>query len=104
MKENIVLMIIGMGIVTYLPRMLPLVAFKAKNIHPHIRGVLKNVPYAALGALIFPGIFMTKGHIFFGLLGALTAFLVAYLGAGLIYVVLSTIAVLSFCAYLLNVL
>lgn len=92
--------IVGMGAVTYLPRMLPLVVFDAKKIHPRLRGILKNVPYAALGALIFPGILLTNHDLLFGIIGALTAFAVAYFGAGLMYVVLSAIVVLSVYAYL----
>lgn len=101
MKSALIWVIIGMGAVTYLPRMLPLVAFDAKKIHPRLRGILKNVPYAALGALIFPGIFLTNGGILFGVVGAVTAFVVAYFGAGLIYVVLSAVAVLSVYVFLI---
>lgn len=100
MTLPVIWIIVGMGVVTYVPRMLPLVVFDAKKIHPRLRGVLKNVPYAALGALIFPGILLTNHDLLFGIIGAGTAFLVAYLGANLIYVVLSAIVVLSLYAYL----
>jgi branched-subunit amino acid transport protein len=100
MMSSLFWIIIGMGLVTYIPRMLPLVAFDAKNIHPRLQGILKNVPYAALGALIFPGIFLVNPHdLLFGLLGAVTAFVIAFLGANLIVVVLSAIAVLSVYSY-----
>lgn len=92
-------MIVGMGIVTYVPRMLPLVAFNAEKLHPRLKGILKNVPYAALGALIVPGVFTVNDDLLFGMIGAVTAFLVAYLGANLIFVVLSAIMVLSVYSY-----
>jgi branched-subunit amino acid transport protein len=96
MKSEILWMIIGMGLVTYIPRMLPFVLFKGVELPPFIQGVLKNVPYATLGALIFPAIILIqKGDIWYGLLGAATAFIAAFLGANVIVVVLGSIAVLA---------
>lgn len=99
MTGALIWVIIGMGVVTYIPRMLPLVAFDAKKIHPRLQGILKNVPFAALGALIIPGVLTVNGDWLFGLVGAATAFIVAYLGANLIYVVLSAIVVLTAYSY-----
>lgn len=99
MDLKIVLIIIGMAVVTYIPRMLPLVVLNGKKMNPFLQGVLQNVPYAALGALIMPGILFIHDEIWFGLIGAITAFVAAYLGANVIIVVLSSIAVLSFVSY-----
>lgn|SRR5688572_16736154 len=95
MKAEIVWMILGMAVVTYLPRMLPFVLFKGKELPPFLQGVLKNVPYATLGALIFPGILFIQDDIWFGVLGAAAAFTAAFLGANVIIVVLGSIAVLT---------
>lgn len=95
MKAEIVWMIIGMGLVTYIPRMLPFVLFKGKELPSFLQGVLKNVPFATLGALIFPGILLIQEDIWYGILGAAAAFLTAFLGANVIVVVLSSIAVLT---------
>lgn len=92
-------MIIGMGVVTYLPRMLPFVLFKGKELPAFWQGVLKNVPFATLGALIFPGILLIQEDIWFGILGAAAAFLMAFLGANVIVVVISAIAVLTVYSY-----
>lgn len=102
MKSEILWMIIGMGLVTYIPRMLPFVLFKGKDLPPFIQGVLRNVPYATLGALIFPAILLIqKGDIWYGLIGAATAFIAAFLGANVILVVLSSITVLAVYSYLM---
>lgn len=93
--DSIILIIIGMAIVTYLPRMIPLVSFSGKEVPPFIQSVLKNVPYATLGALIVPGIFLISEDIWFGIIGAAAAFIIAYLGANVIVVVLGSIAVLT---------
>lgn len=102
MKSEIVWMIIGMGVVTYLPRMLPFILFKGRELPPFIQGVLKNVPYATLGALIFPAIiFIQKDDIWYGILGAAAAFFAAFLGANVIVVVLGSITVLAVYSYFL---
>ncbi|WP_227413577.1 AzlD domain-containing protein [Cytobacillus luteolus] len=95
----IVLMIIGMAVVTYIPRMLPLVFLNGIKLPPFLQGVLKNVPFATLGALIVPGIFLINEDMWFGVIGAITAFVVAYLGANVIMVVLSAIVSLSIYSY-----
>ncbi|OLO40630.1 branched-chain amino acid transporter [Alkalihalophilus pseudofirmus] len=95
MDTNILLIIAGMAIVTYIPRMLPLVFFNAKKIPPKMQAVLRNVPYAALGALIFPGILTVHENVMFGIIGGVTAAIIAYFGASLIVVVLSSIGILS---------
>ncbi|MFP5110869.1 AzlD domain-containing protein [Bacillaceae bacterium C204] len=102
MKTEIVWMILGMGLVTYIPRMMPFVLFKGKELPPFIQGVLKNVPFATLGALIFPSILLIqKNDIWYGVLGAAAAFIAAFLGANVIIVVLGSIAVLSIYSYLM---
>ncbi|WHY78921.1 AzlD domain-containing protein [Neobacillus sp. WH10] len=102
MKSEIIWMIFGMGLVTYIPRMLPFVLFKGKELPPFIQGVLKNVPYAALGALIFPAIiFIQEDDIWYGILGAAAAFIAAYLGANVILVVLGSIVILALYSFLL---
>ncbi|MGN7387085.1 AzlD domain-containing protein [Sporosarcina sp. SAFN-015] len=89
-------MLFGMALVTYIPRMVPLTFLDGKELPPIISGVLSNIPYAVLGALIFPAIiFVQEGNILFGVIGAATAFLIAFLGGGVMPVVLGTIGVLA---------
>ncbi|MCM3573341.1 MULTISPECIES: AzlD domain-containing protein [Mesobacillus] len=99
MSKEIVIMIIGMAIVTYIPRMLPFVMFRGKELPPFLQGVLKNVPYATLGALIFPAILFIQEDIWYGLVGAAAAFIVAFMGANVIVVVIGSISVLTLYSY-----
>lgn len=101
MENSVLLIIFAMAIVTYLPRMLPLVTLNTEKIPPIVQGVLKNVPYAILGTLIFPGILTINENIWFGVIGAVVAFAVSFIGANLIVVVLSAILVLTVISYLL---
>jgi branched-subunit amino acid transport protein len=94
-SNSVIWMIIGMGVVTYIPRMLPFVLFKGKALPPFIQGVLRNVPYATLGALIFPGILFIQEDLWYGIIGAAVAFFAAFMGANVIVVVLGSIAALS---------
>ncbi|WP_175988282.1 AzlD domain-containing protein [Bacillus sp. Marseille-Q1617] len=96
MNSTVIWMIIGMAVVTYIPRMLPFLVFKGKELPPFLQGVLKNVPFAVLGALIFPSILLIQeGNLLFGVVGTAAAFLIAFLGANVIVVVIGAISILS---------
>ncbi len=92
----IIFIIIGMAVVTYIPRMLPFVMFRGRELPPFIQGVLQNVPFATLGALIFPAVLLiNEGNLLYGVVGAAAAFIIAFLGANVIIVVIGAIAGLS---------
>lgn len=89
-------MLLGMALATYIPRMIPLVFLEGKELPPLVSGVLRNIPYAVLGALIFPAIlFVQEGDFLFGVIGLITSFLIAFLGGSVMMVVLGTIGILS---------
>lgn len=89
-------MLLGMALATYIPRMIPLTLLDGKKLPPLVSGILSNIPYAVLGALIFPAIlYVQEGHLLFGILGTIAAFTIAFLGGGVMPVVLGTIAVLA---------
>jgi branched-subunit amino acid transport protein len=50
------LLLAGMFLVTYVPRLLPFLFARDLALPSWVRKWLKFFPYAALGALIFPGI------------------------------------------------
>lgn len=84
--------IIGMALVTFIPRIVP--AFIVDYIHfpSWANKWLQAIPYAALGALIFPGITTVipdKPHI--GLIAGGVAIGLAWLRIHVIIVVLSSI-------------
>lgn len=49
-------LILGMGIVTYLPRVLPLVLLAERNLPAGLRDWLSLIPVAILAALLAPGL------------------------------------------------
>lgn len=95
MSFEMFLLIIGMALATYVTRMPALVFFNGVNVPPRVEGILKNVPYAALGALIFPGALFIHDNILFGIVGIVSAFIISFLGGSLIVVVLGSIAILT---------
>ena len=58
MKINlpVILTILGMCLVTYIPRMLPAVLLDKLKFSPKLEKMLKLIPYTAMSALIFPGV------------------------------------------------
>jgi len=94
-EGSLLLIFVGMAAVTYLPRMLPFVIFSDLDFSPFAKKVLKNLRYAILGGLIFPGIFMVSEDPLFGVAGGLVAFTLAYLGADAVFVVIGTIVFMA---------
>ncbi|WP_099157360.1 AzlD domain-containing protein [Virgibacillus ndiopensis] len=84
--------IIGMSLVTMIPRLVPAYIVDKIKFPDWANRWLNAIPYAALGALIFPGIMTVKAdqpHV--GLIGGFVAIILAYLGLNVILVVLGAI-------------
>jgi len=94
-------LIAGMMLVTYLPRLLPLVALSRRPLPRPLRRVLAYVPFAALGALIVRGIAESAGAMLPATIAAIAvAAGLSFRGGGLVSSVIAAIAaaylVLSF--------
>lgn len=95
MKINLTYFLISvaiMALVTYLPRMLPLVIFRKKINNRYVRSFLNYVPYAVLAAMTFPDIFSATSSPLSALAGLIVALALAYWGKGLLTVALSASA------------
>ncbi|KUO53583.1 MAG: branched-chain amino acid transporter [Desulfitibacter sp. BRH_c19] len=89
--EKYFLLIMAMTLVTYLPRVFPLLFLHELKLSPKIQEFLSNIPYAVLGALIVPGVFYSTGNLSYSMVGAATAVLMAYFNLNLLLVVLGSI-------------
>lgn len=98
--NNIYMLILGMMIVTYLPRFVPFLLMNNRKIPSKAEEFLSYIPYAALGALIIPG-FITAipGHWMVSLIGILTALVLGYLKNG---VVIPVVGAICTCMLLVN--
>ena len=89
-----------MFLVTYLPRMLPLVIFRKTIENQFVKSFLAYVPYAVLGAMTFPGILFSTAPdggfspVYFigGLVGMAVAMVLAFFKRGLLLVAVSAVA------------
>ncbi|MBZ4646944.1 MAG: hypothetical protein PWR27_1077 [Petroclostridium sp.] len=96
MEQKIILAIIGMSLVTYIPRMLPLVILSKFEMHPLFLKWLKYIPVAVLSALLVPGILLSDKNLAVSLdnknfLASIPCFLVAAKTKNLFFTVLAGI-------------
>lgn len=68
MDQNLIfLTILGMLIVTYLPRVLPMWVLSSKSLPPVVEAWLRYVPVAVLAAMLFPALLVQKHQVTLGL-------------------------------------
>lgn len=76
---EVYLLILGMAVVTYLPRLLPAVFVSRIRFGPKTTKFLKLIPYTAIAALIFPGVLKTDpAHWTIGAFGITAAVFLAW--------------------------
>ena len=83
MEVRILLIIIGMAIVTYLPRVLPIVSLSKVPLPRIVLRWLSFIPVAVLSALLIPSLVVTEGKVNLSLdneflLASIPAFIVAF--------------------------
>lgn len=85
-------LVIGMMLVTFLPRLLPLVTFSQRPLHPLIRRFLTYIPFTALGALIMSGVTQASSGMMAATIGGITvAAVCSWFKGGLVLSVLAAI-------------
>ena len=100
MNPSALLLILGMALVTYLPRALPAVLVEKLRFRPWLEKFLNLIPYTAMATLIVPGVFtVDPQRPWLGLAGGLAAGLLAWRRLPAIVCVLAAIAV-DFLLYL----
>ena len=90
---KVLISIIVMAVVTYIPRVFPLVVFRRPINNVYIRSFLHYVPDAVLSALTFPSILGSTGSVVTAAAGTLTAILLAYFEQSLVVVAVAAILV-----------
>lgn len=92
MTDSLLLVVMGMGAVTYIPRMLPLVMLKNIKLPPYINSFLRFIPVSALSALIFPGALYSTGSVESAAAGCAVSIGLALTRVNIMLVVLGGIA------------
>jgi branched-subunit amino acid transport protein len=99
---KVLLVILGMALVTYIPRLLPALVLDRIEFPGWFRKWLKSIPYAALGALIFPGVLLVeKDQPWLGLAGGVVAFLLSLLNLHITLVMTGSILIVILLQYFL---
>ena len=89
--ENIEILVLGMAVVTYIPRMIPMVILSEFKLPPFLKRFLEFIPVAVLSSLIFPGILYSTDGMGSAIFGAIISIILAYFETNLLLVVISGI-------------
>jgi len=95
--DRILIAVLLMAIVTYIPRMAPLAIFKNKIQSRFLTAFLSYVPFAVLGAMIFPDILSSTGHLSSAIVGLVIAAILAYFERSLLQVAVCAIIAVYVC-------
>jgi len=90
---RVIICVLLMALVTYIPRALPITVFRKKIKSKYVRSFLDYTPYAVLGALTFPDIFYSTGHMLSAAMGAAVAIILGYFKRSLVEVAVAAIIV-----------
>lgn len=91
---EITILIIGMALVTYIPRALPAVLIDKFKFSKRMERFLSFIPYTAMTALMFPGIlYVDENSMKYGIAGGVTAIILSVVKAPLIVTVLGAVGV-----------
>ncbi|MCX6091074.1 MAG: AzlD domain-containing protein [Candidatus Atribacteria bacterium] len=91
---NAILLILGMMVVTYIPRYLPFLAFSRRQTPRLVKRFLRCIPYAALGALILPGaVTAIPSYPLVAMVGIAAAIICAWIRKEIILTVLISVTV-----------
>ena len=89
--SHVLICVALMALVTYVPRVLPVTIFRKQLRSRFIRSFLDYTPYAVLGALTFPDVFTSTGHLYSAVGGTLVAVALGYKGKSLVVVAMAAI-------------
>jgi len=97
---KVLLVVVGMALVTYIPRLLPALFMDRFHFSDWFQKWLQSIPYAALGALIFPGILLVdKDQPLLGLAGGVIAFILSLLRLHITLVMAGSILIVILLQY-----
>jgi branched-subunit amino acid transport protein len=110
-QKTITLTILAMGVVTYLPRLLPVLALKRGQdrggASPLVEAWLRHIPVAVLAALLLPSLAIAEGQISLTLdnlypLAAIPTLWVAWKTRSLLWSILTGVGVVALSRLLLG--
>lgn len=101
--NRVLIAIAVMALVTYAPRVFPLIAVNRHVQSIYIKSFLYYVPYAVLGAMTFPYILYSTGNFISAIAGMIAALVLSFLNQGLLKVAIGAITVVYLTEMVLRV-
>lgn len=90
--NNYIPLILGMALVTYIPRLIPLLILSEDNVNPKLREFLMYIPYTSLSILLIRGIIISSDEMRIPtIIGIIVAALIAYFKENLVLSVIGGI-------------
>lgn len=83
---KIMILSVLMMCVTAPSRILPIFFLGERTLPPFVESLLHYIPYAVLGALIFPDVLTATGSVYSSAAGAITAIILGWYGRGILVV------------------
>ncbi len=107
-QRAVFLTLLAMGLVTYLPRVLPLWLFASRSLPPIVVAWLRYVPVAVLAAMLLPSLVLPEGYLDLGwdnlyLWAAIPTFIVAWRTRSLFGAVVTGMALVAGARWLLGI-
>ena len=105
METKIIVIIIGMSLVTQIPRIIPLVVMSKLSLPPLLLNWLKYIPVAVLSALLVPSVLLPGGQLSISLdnkslLASIPCIIIAAKTKNLFITVLSGIVMMAILQFL----
>lgn len=92
-KAKFLIIVLGMALVTYIPRAIPAVLIDKMHFGAKTEKFLRLIPYTAMAALIFPGVFtVDEANPAVGIVGGAVACVLAWRKCPVMVCVLAAIA------------
>ena len=98
MESKFLIIILGSALINYALRFLPIALHTGKKPNKFLRSFLEYIPYAALGAMLFPDILYSTGNPVTSLIAMIFAAALILTKQNMVIIVSGTI----FLVYLLN--
>lgn len=98
--SRIVIAVLVMAIITYIPRVAPMILIQKRLKSRVLRSFLYYVPYAALGAMTFPAILYSTGNVTSAVVGMVVALVLAFFERGLLQVAVGAIVAVYLMQFL----
>lgn len=98
MKREVLLVILGMALVTFLPRAIPAALSEKMHFSKRMEKFLQLIPYTAMACIIVPGVFTAQTDLpWVNLVGAAAAGVLGYRKRSPMLCVLAAIAAELLC-------